>query len=79
MLFTLKERDEMSSKKDINRTVRFDSETDGLAVQVAGKLDCNVSQLIRTALFLSIPLIVACPSMLKRLDLDDLDLTTLGL
>ena len=63
----------VDSKKDINRTIRFDEKTDGVLVQAAGKLDCSVSQLLRAAFCVGVPLLMACPSLVERIDLDDMD------
>lgn len=65
----------MGSKKDVNRTLRIDEKTDEFLVQLAGKLDCSVSQLIRASVLLGSPLLMACPSLLNKVDLDDMDKT----
>ena len=76
MRISLKE-DEMS-KKDASRSIKMEQEMDDFAVRVAGKLDCSVSELFRTVLITGAPLVLACPSLIKRASLDDMDLTTLG-
>jgi len=60
-------------KKDVNRTLRVDANTEAFMVQIAGKLDCSVSQLIRASVIVGSPLLVACPSLIKRIDLDGTD------
>jgi hypothetical protein len=34
-------------------------------------LDCNLSDLIRTSLLLAVPIIKSCPSIIKRISLED--------
>ena len=65
------EGDAMGGKKDIPRTVRLDE--DAWAQSSAAECECSFSDLVRTALLLAVPQILACPSMLRRLDLDDFD------
>ena len=67
------EGDAMGGKKDIPRTVRLDEDLDAWAQSSAAECECSFSDLVRTALLLAVPPILACPSMLRRLDLDDFD------
>ena len=64
------EGDAMGGKKDIPRTVRLDEDLDAWAQSSAAECECSFSDL---ALLLAVPQILACPSMLRRLDLDDFD------
>ena len=61
----------MAAKKDVNRTLRLDEATENFLVKTAGKLDCSVSALLRAALIVGSPLLMACPSLVERVDLDD--------
>lgn len=67
------EGEAMGGKKDIPRTVRLDEELDAWAQSSAAECDCSFSDLVRTALLLAVPQILACPSMIRRLDLEDFD------
>lgn len=69
----LKGDEEMAGKKDLNRTVRLDQKTDDFLVQIAGKVDCSVSQVVRACVITGAPLLLACPSLIDRVDLDDMD------
>ena len=71
MRISLKE-DEMG-KKDVSRSIKLEQEMDDFAVRAAGKLDCSVS-----ALLIGTPTLMACPSLVRKLELDDMDLTTIG-
>lgn len=76
MRISLKE-DEMG-KKDVSRSIKLEQEMDDFAVRAAGKLYCSVSALVRAALLIGTPTLMACPSLVRKLELDDMDLTTIG-
>lgn len=60
-------------------SIKLEQEMGDFAMRAAGKLDCSVSALVRTVLITGAPLVLACPSLVKRASLDDMDLTTLGI
>lgn len=63
----------MAAKKDVNRTIRVDEKTDSFMINAAAQLDCSVSALVRAALVVGCPLLMACPSLVERVDLDDMN------
>ncbi len=58
-------------KKEIPKTFRIDEDFEAWLSKVIMDLDCNLSELVRTALLLSVPIIRNCPSMLRRIALED--------
>ncbi len=67
----LREVKAMSSKKEIPKTFRIDEDFEKWMSRTVSDLDCSLSELIRTSLLLAVPQIKACPSMLRRLALED--------
>lgn len=74
---TIKEA-EVGAKKDVNRSVRMSEDDEAIFVQMAGKLDVSVSELIREAAKWGLPTIIATPSLLGRIDLDDMNKNMFG-
>lgn len=59
-------------KKELPKTFRVDEDFESWMNRAVTDLDCTLSDLVRTALLLSVPLIKECPSILRRITLEDL-------
>lgn len=57
--------------KEISKTFRMDETFATWLSKSVVDLDCSLSELIRTSLLLSVPLIRQCPSLTRRIDLED--------
>lgn len=68
----------VAAKKDVSRSVRMSADEEAFFIKMAGKLDCSVSELIRDAASVGIPIIMASPSLLGRFDLDVMDKNMFG-
>lgn len=58
-------------KKEIPKTFRVDEDFDRWMSRTVTDLDCNLSDLVRTALLIAVPLIQECPSIMRMLALQD--------
>ena len=57
--------------KEVSKTFRMDEAFSTWLSKSVVDLDCSLSELIRTSLILAVPLIKACPSIMRRIDLED--------
>lgn len=62
----------MTLKKEISKTFRMDEDFEQWLGKVVSDLDCSVSDLIRVALILAVPIIKEYPYMIRILPLNDL-------
>lgn len=60
------------AKKEVPKTFRIDEDFDQWVSKVCTDLDLNLSDLVRTALVLAVPFIKECPTIVRRITLDDL-------
>jgi len=63
----------MAPKKEISKTFRMDEDFERWLGKVQSDLDCSLSDLIRVALILAVPLIRQYPYLLKIIPLGDLN------
>lgn len=69
---TIKEA-EVAPKKDVNQSVRMSEEDEAVFIRAAGKLDHSFSTIFMDAARIGLPTIMASPSLIGRIDLDEID------
>jgi hypothetical protein len=61
----------VSSKKEVTRSIRLDEDLDRFVQEAGAELDCSFSELVRSCILIGTPLLIRCPSLMRRLSLDD--------